>query len=385
MRMRIVGIVGVTVVLGLAGTAGAQTCNSLFLGQSDPFNAGNISACLQELSLPEACADSLAAYIVSVANTCDDAINPQSCVNSQAPFTDPACFFGGAGTVLDQPNEAATAIFGGEVIGKAIPRTLSGRSGREPPSTVEGGVSDPGSLDPIGAPSESSSRGGRALTYNSVDASLTLDFFEVGNAAEGTAYQIAAGYASVGETGAFFLNGAVTLVEPDEGDGSTAFRGKVGFRTGEDTGFGLGVYGTFDYLDVDPESVLHGGGGLFSSLRFDLDGILLSGGALVQGVVSDRDLPDDDLDYGLSIVYGGGVGVPLGDSLAVNGQIYRTTPFGRLGDEAFEELGSFTTLVVSGDFAVSPSFALNAGYRTRFEIDDYDTNAFVAGVRSFWD
>ncbi len=297
------------------------------------------------------------------------------------------CLGGGAGTGVaglgstgDVAVENVASVFSEHLLVPVLPDSLSVSkgSGAESVAGAGEGAGEPGT--PGGAVSGERS----VLTFSAVDANVTVDFWEA-KPIDGSTYQIALGYASTTlGGGTFFVDGAYSRLDGDELSCNNTARAKLGYRWDLGDVFLLGLYGNVDWVDTKPDDVFFYGGGLLTGFHFDLGPVKLSLGAVGQGVLSSLDRSDDKTDYTVSVAYGGGVGIPLFHYFSFNAQAYRTTAFKPGADSDFEDVGSFTTLLVSGDFAVSPSFVLNLGYRTRFEIDNYDTNAVILGMRAFF-
>lgn len=272
-------------------------------------------------------------------------------VDGPSPFVG----FAAAGRAADAVDRSVEVVFRDALVARAEPALIASRA-RSSVALDLAGTADAVRLDrgPAGA-------GGDAIAYTGAGG------LDVG----------------LGDKSAVFLDGDITFVEPEDGDSVLTLRGDLGLRTVLDELWALGVYTSSSWVDVEPDSVWTSGAGVLAGLHLELGGITLSGGAVVQGAISGLDLSEDELqlDPLLAVAYGAAVGAPIGERLALNAMVHRTTPFGPRGEEDFQQLESWTTLELLCDVAVSAEVSVNASYRTRFELDDYRSHAARIGVR----
>ncbi len=356
----------------------------------DPTNA-QLRACFEYYDFQSSCASATANYITDRGTGLGEfggCGTRGDCYSLAVDAVGGVCLGGGAGTGVaglgstgDVAVENAVSVFTEQVLAPVLPDSLSVSKGAAAESV--NGASG-GSATQPGIPGGAVSGERSVLTFSAVDANVTVDFWEA-KPIDGNTYQIALGYSSTTlGGGTFFVDGAYSRLDGDDLACNNTARAKVGYRWDLGDVFLLGLYGNVDWVDTKPDDVFFYGGGLLTGFHFDLGPAKLSLGAVGQGVLSNLDRSDGKTDCTVSVAYGGGVGIPLFQYFSLNAQAYRTTGFKPGADSDLEDVGSFTTLLVSGDFAVSPSFVLNLGYRTRFEIDNYDTNAVILGMRAFF-
>lgn len=94
---------------------------------------------------------------------------------------------------------------------------------------------------------------------------------------------------------------------------------------------------------------------------------MFSGGVSYQLSYDDRDLPEgsDYSNFNASLVIVAAAGMPLGDNMATNLEIYKASGFAVLG--------------ASLSMLVSETFALTGGYKTILGIANYSTNELTVG------
>ncbi len=367
----------------------------------DPTTA-QLQECFEYYDFQSSCASAAAGYITDRGTGLGEFAGCGTrgdCYPLAVDAVGGVCLGGGAGTGVagagstgDVAQENVVSVFSDHVVVRAVPESLLPQAGGAATSTANaaaGGAGAESGATGAGAPAEEAPPGAAVsgektvLRFSAVDANVTADFWEA-DPIDGSTYQISLGYSSTSDGSTFFADGAYSRIDGDDVTCENTARGKLGWRWDLGDYFLIGLYGNVDWVDSTPDDAFLYGGGLLSGAHFVLGPAILSLGVVGQGVLSDIDRPDGKTDYVVSVAYGGGVGVPLFESFAFNLQAYRTTAL-KPGDTSdLEDVGSFTTLLVSGDYAVTRSFVLNLGYRTRFEIDNYSTNAVFLGMRAFF-
>ena len=358
------GPVQAQVIVDLGSTGLEGTCAGELIDQianNVLFDEDQYVSCLESFGVPTGCASraaSLDREIVQCNIDTQQFLNPACAApalqEAARLLASPACLGGGVGTAADPLVSTSEFVFQTQVVPSVLPRlTREARPAAQP--------------------------------YHSIDASLAIENWSFGRL-DGSTLEMGFGYEGDTDRDTTFAQGQLLVFSPDDTGGPQP----LNLSGGEAVRLAGGVSWDFSSAAAGAFGGLHLSGlgdrnfsgilGAFARnthrLAADLE---VSYGATTSALLS-RLNQDSDIEFGLGFVYGASIGAPIEERFAVNLQVYRTTILSSEAASSFGELDSFTTLGLAGQIAVSPSFVLDIGWRTRFEIDNYDANAFLIGM-----